>query len=580
MPRSFSTPHGRIQLLVWLLFIVMAVFIARLFYLQLIRHDYYTNLAQQEQIKQLIIPAERGEIYALDRGEPVKMVLNEQVYTVFVDPMEVKDSEAIEQAVNNVAGGTAAKNIAELASQKPSRYQIVARNVTRKQAELLKDKNIAGLGFQEGTRRIYPEGKLAAQVLGFVNAEGKGQYGIEAALNDRLKGQDGQRRSVTDIANVPLTIGSENTETPAHNGENVVLTIDSNVQSFTEKALREGLKKHGATNGSAVVMDPQTGQVLAMANYPTYNPEKYNKVTNPQAFNNAIISQPYEPGSVMKTFTIATALDKGVITPKSTYNNTDYIKVEDRTITNAAKGQTGTITIQHALNWSLNTGMVTVAQRLGDGKTITREARSTMYTYFHDRFGLGQPTGIQLAGEVSGRIIPPSNPEGNAVRYSNMSFGQGLDITMLQVVSGFSSMINDGRYYKPTIIAGTVDENGSYHPAKEPKMERRSISKEASKTAKKMIRSARTAFYSGSDKKGYDVGGKTGTSQGIVNGKYTFDETIATYLGYGGDTRPRYVIMVQVSGKGKKFEGNIHAQPIFTTISNWMIDYMALQPKG
>jgi cell division protein FtsI (penicillin-binding protein 3) len=580
MPRSFSTPHGRIQILIWLLFIVMAIFVARLFYLQLVRHDFYTDLARQEQIKQLIIPADRGEIYALDRGEPVKMVLNEQVYTVFVDPIEVKEPEAIEKAVNEVAGGTAVEDIAELAKQKPSRYQIVARNVTRKQAELLKEKELAGLGFQPGSRRIYPEGKLAAQVLGFVNAEGKAQYGVEAALNDSLKGKDGLQRSVTDIANVPLTIGSENTEVPAKDGENVVLTIDRNVQSFTEKALRDGLKKYGATNGSAIVMDPQTGKVLAMANYPTYNPEKYNKVTNPQAFNNAIISMPYEPGSVMKTFTVATAIDKGVITPKSTYNNTDYIKVEDRTITNAAKGQTGTITIQHALNWSLNTGMVTVAQRLGDGKTITREARQTMYTYFHDRFGLGQPTGIKLAGEAYGHIIPPSKPEGNAVRYSNMSFGQGLDITMLQVASGFGAMINGGRYYQPTIIAGTVDENGVYHQSDAPRMERRVISEDTSKTVKKMIRNARKAFYSNSDKKGYDIGGKTGTSQGIVNGKYTFNETIASYLGYGGDTQPRYVIMVQVSGKGKKFEGNIHAQPIFTTISNWMIDYMALQPKG
>ncbi len=282
----------------------------------------------------------------------------------------------------------------------------------------------------------------------------------------------------------------------------------------------------------------------------------------------------------MKTFTIATGLDKGVITPNATYNNTDYIKVEDRTITNAVKGQTGTITIQHALNWSLNTGMVTVAQRLGNGQSITYGARDTMYTYFHDRFGLGETTGIELAGESSGMIIPPSNPEGNAVRYSNMSFGQGLDITMLQVAAGFSSLINGGEYYKPTIIAGSVDQDGTYRPQAQPKAERRAISAGASKTVKKMIRNARKAFYTQNDKKGYDIGGKTGTSQGIVNGKYTFDETIGSYLGYGGDTKPRYVIMVQVSAKGKKLEGNIHAQPIFTKISNWMIDYMALQPKG
>lgn len=575
-----ANPHLRIQLLTWLLLLAIILFIGRLFQLQVLQHEYYTDLAQSEQVKQLVIPASRGEIYALDRGQPAELVLNEAVYTVFVDPKEVKNPQAIETAVNEIAGGTALDDIAEKAGAKPSRYQVVARNVTRKQAELLKEKKLAGLGFQQTTRRIYPEGKLAAQVLGFVNAEGKGQYGVEGALNKDLTGEDGLRRSVTDIANVPLTIGSENTEVPARHGKNIVLSVDRNIQSYTESALKDGMKEFGATKGSAVVMDPNTGRVLAMANFPTYSPEKYNKVQNGEVFNNGVISTPYEPGSVMKTFTIATALDKGVITPKSTYNNTDYIRVEDRTITNAAKGQTGTITIQHALNWSLNTGMVTVAQRLGDGKSITYGARETMYNYFHDRFGLGAPTGIELAGEASGRIIPPSDPEGNAVRYSNMSFGQGLDITMLQVAAGFSSLVNGGEYYKPTILAGTVDDDGNYTPSATPKPEKQVVSPSASKTVKKMIRNARRAFYTQNDKKGYDIGGKTGTSQGIVNGKYTFDETIASYLGYGGDTKPRYVIMVQVSAKGKKFEGNIHAQPIFTKISNWMIDYMALQPKG
>lgn len=578
--KKVANPHMRIQLLTWLLFFAIVIFVVRLFQLQVVQHEYYVKLAESEQVKQLVIPATRGEIYALDRGKPVELVLNEAVFTAFVDPAEVKDPQAIETAVNQIAGGTAVKHIAKKAQATPSRYEIVARNVTRRQAALLKEKDLAGLGFQKESRRIYPEGKLAAQVLGFVNAEGKGQYGVEGALNSALEGKDGTLRSVTDIANVPLTIGSENTEVPAQNGKNVVLTIDRNIQSYTERALKSGMREFGATKGSAVIMDPNTGRVLAMANYPTYKPEDFNKVQDGSVFNNGIISTPYEPGSVMKTFTISTALDKGVITPQSTYNNTDYIKVEDRTITNATKGQTGTITIQHALNWSLNTGMVTVAERLGDGTSITRGARDTMYTYFHDRFGLGQTTGIELEGEASGRVISPGNPEGNAVRYSNMAFGQGLDITMLQVVAGFSSMVNGGEYYKPTVLAGEIDDNGNYRAVSDPQPERRTISKKASKTIKNMVHNARTSFYAQSDKKGYTIGGKTGTSQGIVNGKYTFDETIGSYLGYGGDTKPRYVIMVQVSAKGKKFEGNVHAQPIFTKISNWMIDYMALQPKG
>lgn len=573
-----TEPHKRIRFLVWFLVIVMAIFVVRLFDLQILKHKEYAKKAESEQVKSLVIKAKRGEIYALDNGVPVKVVLNENVYTAFVDPMEVKDPDAIVNAVREIAGGTAQKNLKKLTQAKPLRYVIVAKDLSRKQAELLREKRLAGVGLQPTTRRIYPEASLAAQTLGFVNAEEKGQYGVEEALDDQLKGKDGLLRSVTDVRNVPLTIGNNNTLIPEQDGKNIVLSIDRNIQAYTERALSKQLKALGITNGSAVVMDPQTGKVLAMANFPTYNPEKYTKVTNASAFNNDIITTPYEPGSVIKTYTVATGIDKGVITPNSTYTNTDYIKVEDRVISNLTKGQTGNITMQHALNWSLNTGMVTIAKRLGDGESITYGARSTMYNYFHNKFGLGKRTGIELAGEVSGSIISPDEVEGNAVRYSNMSFGQGMNPTMLQVAAGFCSIVNGGKYYKPTVIAGEMKDD-TYVPHDSPQAVRRTISPEASKQTKKMIRNARKAFYASNDKPGYDIGGKTGTSQTLINGSYNNNQTIGTYLGYGGDTKPRYVIMVQVSAPGRNL-GGTHAMPVFTDVSNWLIDYMKLQPKG
>lgn len=559
---------------------IMAIFVVRLFYLQVIQHDYYVGLANQEQLKQLVIPSKRGEIYALDGNAPAKVVLNETVYKMFVDPQIITEPEAVIETTRQVAGGNMRSNPAELVANKALRYQVIATKLTRIQAEKIKEKHYKGVGFQEETQRVYPEGQLAAQVFGFVNAEGKGQYGVEAALNDRLKGTDGLLQSVTDVSNVPLTIGNNNINRPAKDGDNVVLTLDRNVQAYAEKALLAGLQKAGATNGSVLVIDPQSGQVKAMANYPTYKPAEFNKVQDPAAFNNATITTPLEPGSVIKTFTVATGINEGVIRPDSTYNNTDYIKVDDRTITNATKGQTGTITIQHALDYSLNTGMVTVAQRLGDGKSITQGARNTMYKYDHDKFGFGELTGIELADEQTGDLISPDTTEGNAVRYSNMAFGQGLDLTMIQVGAAFSSIINGGTYYKPTILAGVVKEDGTF-VKDAPKAARQGvITKESSDTVREMVRAARAKFYAGQDKKGYLVGGKTGTSQTIENGQYVFSQTVGTYLGFGGDDTPRYVIMVQVSGKDKALEGGKHAMPIFTDISNWMIDYLKLQPKG
>lgn len=561
---------------------VMAIFVVRLFYLQVIKHDFYVALAKQEQMKQLVIPAKRGEIYALDGVKPVKIVLNETVYTVFADPKLADKPTEIIKEVRRVAGGNARSNLEELLGKKDSRYQILATKVSRKQAEMLKEKKLKGLGFQQETQRVYPEGQLAAQTLGFVDTEGKGRYGIEQELNDRLAGKPGILRSVTDVSNVPLTIGDKNINVPAKNGDNVVLTVDRSIQAYAEKALSEGLKRSHATNGSVMIMDPNSGKVMAMANIPTYKPAEYTKVQDAAAFNNGTVSTPYEPGSDIKTLTVATGIDKGVIEPNSTFNNTDSVKVEDRTISNATKGQTGVITMQTALNYSLNTGMIEIMNRLGDGKSITLGARNSLYEYFHDKLGLGELTGIELAGEAEGTVIPPNGPDGGAVRYSNMAFGQGLDVTMVQVCAAFSTVINGGTYYYPTVIAGKVDDEGGFtiQPIKTPKTS--IISPATSATVRSMVHQARNIFYAKQDKPGYYVGGKTGTSQTIENGKYVDNQTVGTYLGFGGssEAQPRYVIMVQVSGKGMNLAGNKDAMPIFTDISNWMIDYLKLQPKG
>jgi cell division protein FtsI/penicillin-binding protein 2 len=578
-------PGSRTRILAALVLGIMAVFVVRLFYLQIIKHSDYVALANQEQIRRLVIPARRGEIYALDGMTPVKVVLNEAVYTVFADPKVVKDSNKVIDAVREIAGGNAMKNLSGLFENKESRYQILAKGLTRHQADLIKAKGLSGVGFQEETQRVYPEGQLAAQTLGFVNGEGKGQYGVEGGLDERLTGKDGLLQSVTDVRDVPLSIGKNNIKQPAKNGDNVVLTLDRNVQSYAEQALAAGLKRSGATNGSVMVMDPQTGKIMAMANLPTYNPAEFTKVMDGAAFNNGTISTPYEPGSDIKTLTMATGIDKGVVQPNDTFNNTDSIRVDDITVGNATKGQTGNITFQHALNYSLNTGFVTVAQRLGDGNSINLNARNTMYEYFHDRFGLGKLTGVEVAGEARGTVIPPSDPQGNAVRYSNMAFGQGLDVTMVQVCAAFSAMINGGVYHAPTVLAGTMSDNGETFSAASARASRTGVvSADTSDKMRTMIHEARSAFYAGKDKTGYYIGGKTGTSQTLENGKYVDNQTVGTYLGFGGPDNtsggPKYVIMVQVSGKNINLAGGTDAMPIFTDISNWMIDYMKLLPKG
>ena len=196
---------------------------------------------------------------------------------------------------------------------------------------------------------------------------------------------------------------------------------------------------------------------------------------------------------------------------------------------------------------------------------------------FRSRFRLGQKTNVELP-ETAGVIIPPTEVEGNAVRYSNMSFGQGMDVTMVQVAAGFSAIINGGVYYQPTVLAGTV-ENGIFK-AQAPKVIDGQVVKNTTSTqVRQMLTEARRLYYKNVDRAGYEIGGKTGTSEKIVDGKYVENQTIATYLGYGGTNRPEYVIMIRVDGKGKYLAGNTDAAPIFTDISNWLIDYLKLYPK-
>ena len=576
---------SREQLLAIIVLVMMAIFVVRLFYLQIIQHDHYVSMANAEQLKQLDIPAARGMIYAQDRGVPVPLVMNQTVYTVFADPSIIRHDEKVIDMIKKVAGGNSRPNIAALLKNKKSRYAVLATNISRTQAEQMKQRNLLGVGFTTGSQRVYPEGQLGSQILGFVNASGEGQYGIEGQLNQRLKGVDGQLKTITDVRAVPLTIGNKNVDTPAKDGDNTLLTIDRNIQAYAEKALAEQLAKNKAKSASALVMDPRTGKVLAMANLPTYDPAEYGKVTDAEVFQNSTISSPYEPGSDIKILTAATGINTNAITRESTYYNSDSIQVDDITISNATKGKTGTITMQTALNYSLNTGFVTIAQRLGNGRSINLQARNTIYDYFHNHFRLGQMTGIELQGEAPGNVISPKSVQGNAVRYSNMVFGQGMDATMLQVTAAFGAVINNGTYYYPSIIEGTIQPDGSIKRAPARESIPNTVTVSTSETMRAMIEEARKIFAQNrrDDPAGYAIGGKTGTTQAIVNGTYSFTTTIGTYLGYGGETGavPNYIVMVRVMPhENQVLSGERDAMPVFTNISNWMINYLKLSPKG
>lgn len=570
--------HDRQQVLRYFVLLIGLFIIIRLFFLQVIQHDYYLNLANSEQIKKLTIPAERGLIYALDNNKPTKLVMNDTVYTMFADPKIVDEKDSVIETTRLIAKEKVQPKFEELFKKTDTRYQIIAKDLTRKEADEIKQKKFKGIGFQAVSKRVYPEGSMAAHLLGFVDFDGNGRYGIEGALDDRLKGQDGVLQSVTDVRDVPLTIGNKNIKIPKKNGDNIVLSIDKNIQSRVEMAIENGIKRNGAKNIDVLVMDPNNGFLKAMASSPRYVPAEYNKVKDASIYNNPIIFKEYEPGSVMKTMTLALGIDKGFITPSTTFNNTDSIQVDDRVISNSVRGHTGTVTMQDAYTYSMNTGMVEVMKIIGGGD-INIKSRNLFYNFLKE-LGFGNKTGIELDGENNGIVISPDNGNGDAVRYSNMSFGQGLDVTMIQFASAYCSVINGGTYYKPTIIAGSINDLGEFIDNKAIIKKSNIVSPQTSKTIREMAIYGRKTYIRAPDPANFEVGGKTGTSQVIKNGTYDKVETIGSYIGFGGNNEPKYVIMVAEYGENQAIGGLADAVPVFNEISNWLISYLNIKPKG
>lgn len=574
--------HGRARFLLIGLFVVGAVFILRLFWLQIVQYGYYVDQANKEHQAKFTLTADRGKIYAQDgEGKLAPLVLNEPVYLAYVDPAEATDKNKVVDTMRQIAGGNLL-NFQKQLDSRELRYVVMARNLSKQQAELIKKANLAGVGLTQGERRVYPEGTLASQLLGYVDGEGQGQYGLEQYLNPQLAGKNGELKTVTDVRQIPLTISGEDIEKPAVQGQNTVLNIDRNIQTHVEQVLQAGLKNAKAEHGSALVIDPNNGHVMAMANMPTYDPSKYFDVDNYDLFQNKTVSDPYEAGSVIKTLTMGVGLDTGVVNHDSTYNNTGRIQVDDTLIKNVEEDPINShATMTDILHYSLNTGVVYILEQLGGGK-VNLAARNILYGYDNDHYRFGKPTGIEQASEPRGTIIPPTEVQGNNVRYANMAFGQGMLTSMIQVASAFSSAINGGTYYKPQLVDGQLTADGSIKQ-KSPEVLKTNVLKPATSTVlRNMIVDARQAgVLGGKDKAGYIVGGKTGTSQIIdpKTGKYTNDNSIGSYLGFGGGKTPRYVIMIRVmDSKLPGYAGTVAAGPMFTDISNWLLDYLKVQP--
>ncbi len=570
----------RSSLLYGAIIVIGTIFVLRLFYLQVIRHDFYKQEALSEHQSKFDIPAERGVIYALDGDQETPLVLNEVLPTVYADPRYIDDPDEVARVVSEILG-TEESDYRELLDT-DSAYVVLEKKIPFKKAKRIEKAEIKGVGLVDESYRVYPQGQLASQVVGFVNHEGVGQYGIEAKNDEDLRGEDGKLKAITDIYGIPLTTNDSNIVKDAVNGDNLTLTIDVNIQREIENVLKKATEHNGAKSASAIVMDPHTGEVKAMANYPTFDPGKFAEIKDYSRFSNPVIDAPYETGSGMKVFSMATGLSEGAVKKGSTYLDKGAVTVDGHVIKNAA-GVSGVVrTMEDVIRGSVNTGVVHVLQQLGGGD-INEKARNTLHDYYTKKFGFGSLTGIELSNEATGLITEPTTGAGDNIRYANMTFGQGLSVTMLQMSAALSSIINGGTYYQPHVVHSVSDANGREYATKPNAIRKNVVKKSVSKDIKEMMRAviAEGSGYA-ANRPGYFIGGKTGTAQ-IPDefGGYKTNSFIGSLIGFGGSKKIDYVLMVRIDEpKTGGFAGSDVAGPIFAEINNWLIDYYHIPPNS
>ncbi|MCB9839614.1 penicillin-binding protein 2 [Candidatus Nomurabacteria bacterium] len=566
--------NGRTNLIKFILIGLGFLLIGRLFYIQIIKHDYYQGQALAEHVKKYEIPAKRGLIYAMDGDKKVPIVLNEDRYEIYADPRFVENKAEVAKKVSELTGLDKV-DIEKKLNNEQSRYVILAKKVTADQKDKILSLKDEGVGAKEISIRNYPQGEFASQLLGFVNDDQQGQYGIEQSLNDVLAGKSGQLKAITDIRGVPLAVNNDNIQRQPQNGQNVNLTIDIGMQKITEDALAGAITRTRVAKASAVLIDADNGQVKAMANLPSFNPTDYQKVTDASLFSNLVVSGAWEPGSVMKPLILGAALNEGTLNPGSTYYDSMSVQVDDRTINNSYPWGARTYSVQDIITKSLNTGAVHILKSLGGGD-ISDKARQTYYKYLTDRYRFNEPTGVEQTGESAGKVIGPDEGYGLRVRYANMSFGQGLTVTPIQLASAYASLINGGKYYQPTLVESVENE------VKKPTLLNSSVvSTTTSGEVKNILKTALETNNKAAVRPGYALGAKTGTAEiADGSGNYKTDAYNGVYVGFISGQNKTYVLLVRLDEPKSARFASSEAATTWTEISNKLLDTYSIKPNA
>jgi len=613
-------PFIFVNFLVIVLFGIIAV---RLGYLQIFQAEKYSLLAENQRTQTADLLPRRGTVYLSEKGgSTFQVATTRKTASVYADPRLIKDvnytvekltdiifnfQKREEQRKQNLFKESGQYTDDEIRVMNEEKAKIPPEEIKKQEDQKrhdifedlskrlsnnkdpyeplvrynqkldeqaiseIKSADLSGIKMQDTYERYYPEDTLAAHVLGFVRNDGikaNGEYGVEGKLNEILQGRAGFFESEMDVAGRWISVGGRDLK-PAQDGANVVLTIDRVVQTIAEQVAKDGQEKYHSERASIIVMDPNTGDITALANYPTFNPNYFGDIRNVSVLKNGAIFDLFEPGSIFKPIIMAIAMDLGLVTPDTTMEDNGPLKIGKYTINTFNGKHLGRITMTQILEQSNNVGMAWVADRVGADR---------LYEGLR-RFGVGDRTGIPLDSESSKALPEPG--QWKKTNLATIGFGQGIVLTPLQVLAADTAVVNGGKLLEPHIIKEIQYSDGTKETTN-PRIIRQVISKETSTKVTAMLTSVVENGVAGLAKvKGYYVGGKTGTAQVAdpKTGRYSADRKIISFFGFAPSENPKFVVLIVLDNpEGLSFASGT-AAPMFHDLAQKLLDYYTIPPN-
>jgi cell division protein FtsI/penicillin-binding protein 2 len=573
----------RINFVLVLFILFSAVLIYRLFYLQILQGEFYLALAKGQRTSFQEIKGDRGKIFFEDKeGNLYPAAINKDITYVYICPKEIE-----EKATSVPQNGTSASQVektAEFLSEKlaiekkeiidlinrDSLFELIDNNVGEKIAEEIKSQKLKGVYLGQRKSRFYPFETMASKILGFVDADSDGNYGIEGYYNEVLRGQEGFSEEERGMGGKIIFFNSESFKT-SEAGIDLVSTIDYNIQYQAEKILGKTIEQTESESGLIVVLNPQNGEIKALANSPNFNPNLYFQ-EEMKIFQNDVVQKIFEPGSVFKPFTMAAGLDLGKVKPDTKYTDNGVLKFKGGVIYNYSNRTYGEQTMTNVLEKSINTGAVFVEQAIGEKNFID----------YIKKYGFEELTSVDLVGEVFSKN---KNLEtGRDINLATAAFGQGVELTPIQVLQGFSALVNGGTIWKPHIVKKVINQNNEEKTI-EPELRKSDVIKK--ETSEKLVEMLVSVVENGFGKKarvnGHYIGGKTGTAQvpwtalGIEKAGYS-DKTVQSFIGFFPAYKPQFLIMVKLDNPNTK-TAEYSAIPAFHELAEYIINYYQIAPE-